>query len=266
MVCDNKKIALANWYVTIDFFGDKEKFALLQSYDAIKHTLCKEHGVVLLVVPYHVKDYLLSEYIKDLLNELGIPLVVRADDTDDTPFMTQKYKSDMLADLIKDKNGELLSGVPLENKSLLTLKCDKGHEWTTNWGKIRRGSWCHSCAHIRKPEVRCKISAKLKEYNDTNEGQVVKAISHEKRSETMAKKKETVRASITEKKCRGTCGLVKPVAEFGSKSAGVDGLQPYCRPCQSIAKKLWKQKKNGKETSKDADKDKDADDVSKDSI
>lgn len=44
--------------------------------------------------------------------------------------------------------------------------------------------------------------------------------------------------AITEKLCKGECGLVKPLQEFGLN--GANRRRSYCYPCDTIRSKAWK--------------------------
>lgn len=88
---------------------------------------------------------------------------------------------------------------------------------------------------------RKKISAGLKEFNQTVLGREIKKRSLQKRSETMKAKKDALRQSITSK----TCALCKedlPIEKFNKKSAATDGFQPYCKTCFSAYRKKLKNK------------------------
>jgi hypothetical protein len=60
----------------------------------------------------------------------------------------------------------------------------------------------------------------------------------------MSNKRNKIRENIKEKKCKGVCELLKPITEFGIKRDTTDGFQSYCKKCQYIAKKNWKEKQN----------------------
>ncbi|RHZ67239.1 hypothetical protein Glove_302g76 [Diversispora epigaea] len=53
-------------------------------------------------------------------------------------------------ELARNKNGECLSEKYINNRSPLLWRCDKGHEWTTNFISIKyKNTWCPDCAHRR---------------------------------------------------------------------------------------------------------------------
>lgn len=150
---------------------------------------------------------------------------------------------EQLLEIIKEKKGELISGEYILAESLVTLKCDKGHTWSTSAGKIKNDSWCHTCAKIVDDDKRNAISIGITLYNQTEEGKQKKKESHEKRSITMALQREEIRKVLTEKQCT-KCKETKNVSEFGKKSDTKDGYQPYCRDCIALAKKKSREKNN----------------------
>jgi len=77
-------------------------------------------------------------------------------------------------------------------------------------------------------------------YNQTEEGIQKKKESHQKRSETMAKQREDIRKSLTEKSC-SKCKETKEISKYNKKLDTKDGLQPYCKSCITLAKKKSKE-------------------------
>lgn len=215
-------------YEPMEFFGGIERFYIQQSYDLYKEKLCYEQGVVLLHVPYYIREEDISEHIANLLREHYIPVV---GDASEETFRVQKYKMDQLQEMLKGKELELVSGLPLTRKSMLTLQCGEGHQWTVSYGKVSK-SCCRDCIVQSRPKrcVNPTLSASLIAYNATERGREVKALSHQKRSITMAQKREEIRATKTEKRCNH-CTETKPVSEFYVKTAAADGLQTNCKPC-----------------------------------
>jgi hypothetical protein len=224
-------------YEPIEFFGGKEAFELRTKYDEEKMILCRENSVKLIIVPYTVKQEDIHSFLKEQTRMYQPEYVEKSDDEADE-FCTQTYKQEELRELVEDRRGEILSGVCVTGKSRIVLRCDKGHQWCASVHNIRTGMWCNQCDLGSKT----KISVSLKKYNATENGKEKKKLAHAKRSETMAKQREEIRAQLTEKECR-KCKTVKPVTEYGSRVAGKDGLQSYCKPCQKLAKTEWKRNK-----------------------
>ena len=92
------------------------------------------------------------------------------------------------------------------------------------------------CETEKDETQRCnKISSKLVEFNQTSVGKELKKEAHKKRSETMEKQREELRANLQEKKC-SKCNITMSIKEFNSKKDAKDGLQPYCRTCINTRK------------------------------
>lgn len=87
-----------------------------------------------------------------------------------------------------------------------------------------------------------RISTILKKYYATPEGHINKVNALLKRSETMAKERDIIRATILVKTCI-TCKESKPVCDFSFKKMAKDGLQPNCSNCVNKIKKEWRSKK-----------------------
>lgn len=85
------------------------------------------------------------------------------------------------------------------------------------------------------------VSDGMKHYYATTEGRQNKEQAHGKRSQTMKTTREAIRQTLTEKEFR-VCKKILPVSSFCKKTAAVDGLQPYCKPCTNDDKKKTYQK------------------------
>jgi len=249
MYCDELKVAIEHngeqHYRPIDFFGGETVHFELVSRDMWKAKLCHENGVQLIIVPYSIKEEDIQQYLKiglgisdtDTESESGST----SSSADTIITMVQEDKQQELERMVKDKRGKLISGSYVTTASRITLECDKGHQWSTSIIHIKTGAWCHTCGLEVKDETKTKISVTLIEYNQTDEGKQTKKESHAKRSITMAKVREEIRSAITEKECR-KCKVTKAISEYGPKNTAKDSLQPYCKPCQKLAKQEWRRK------------------------
>ena len=149
--------------------------------------------------------------------------------------MTYALKINEVKDKIKNKKGELISGIYIDSNSKFTIKCEEGHIFESCLKYIKRDSWCHTCGLKVEEKTKEKISKKLSEYLKTDAGKENKKKSHEKRSETMAKEREKIRFEIVDKKC-GKCNETKTVENFCKKAAAKDGYQTWCKPCVNLKK------------------------------
>jgi hypothetical protein len=110
--------------------------------------------------------------------------------------------------------------------SVLLCKDPQGKTW----------SWCHTCGLTVKDITKEKISNKIKEYLQTDEGKQNKKQSHEKRSQTMLERKLDKMAIITHKICKGnnSCGMEKEIKQFHKRKASSDGYNSMCVDCIRI--------------------------------
>jgi hypothetical protein len=222
----------------------EEKFEKQKQNDAKKLKLCKENKIKLLVVPYHVKENELYDYLIEKLYDMKINFT-----EPDVPPKLGKFipgsKQTMLLTIVKNKKGKLIKGTYITKESEITIKCDKGHIWTTRATNItHKDAWCHECGK-EKGKTNSDNQNKsdtLKEFYESETGKKNKKKAHEKRSETMQKIKDEVRATITEQKCAGYCGATKPITEFAKRSTGTAGYQSYCRECINQKKREWRAK------------------------
>lgn len=47
--------------------------------------------------------------------------------------------------IIQEKGGQFLGYETRNYKGIITIHCDKGHQWETQYGRLRKGHWCASC-------------------------------------------------------------------------------------------------------------------------
>ena len=246
MYCEDIKLAFEyngeQHYKFIEHFHrTEENFKKRQEDDKIKVELCKANNIKLIVIPYTVKH---EDFYDFVLKQLKVHKVEFEEP--DEPIDISKIKINnpqmkKVTDIISKKDGKLIEGTYITRQSQITLKCNKGHTWTTKMGKIISGGWCHTCGLEVEDDTKEKISDTLKKFNKTDEGKKLKKKSLEKRSKTMAGAKEQRIKATTHKKCK-TCGVDKPASEYSKKTDAGDGLQTNCKKCAIEIKN--KKKKN----------------------
>jgi hypothetical protein len=62
----------------------------------------------------------------------------------------QRLSLSFFQDLAASRGGVCLSEIYVNERVVLRWRCAEGHEWETAPGKIKRGSWCPTCAHIHR--------------------------------------------------------------------------------------------------------------------
>lgn len=143
-----------------------DDFYNLQTRDLHKAKLCHEQKVSLIIVPYSIPEKQLPKFISQELQKFKVPHQTIDDlGINVNNYEAKKRQAEEFATFIKAKGGKKLSGVYLKQMSRVRLECKEGHQWTTTFGKIMRGSWCGICARKHSPESRQKLSAALKNFH-----------------------------------------------------------------------------------------------------
>ena len=229
------------------FHKTQENFIKRLGYDKLKIELCISNNTKLIIVPYSVNHENICEFIHTELTKLGYTIPnERILSFNMTDFKDSLSKTIQIKNIIERKGGILVSGTVLDNKSLLTILCEKNHEWTTKAKYIKNDAWCHQCGIEVDDSTKRKISHSVKLYNETDKGKQIKKESHEKRSMTMQKEKDELRATTTHKICGNkNCAnkdTLQPISAFNTKSDAKDGFQTNCKVCVNIIKQEWRQK------------------------
>jgi len=62
----------------------------------------------------------------------------------------QRLSLSLFQELAANRGGMCLSETYVNERTVLQWQCANGHEWKAPPAKIKRGSWCPTCAHIRR--------------------------------------------------------------------------------------------------------------------
>lgn len=229
------------------FHKTQENFTKRLEYDKLKIELCIINNTKLIIVPYSVNHENICEFIYTELTKLGYDIPKeRIESFSMTDFKDSLSKTIQIKNIIEQKGGILISGTVLDDKSPLTILCEKNHEWTTKAKYIKNDAWCHQCGTDVDDATKQKISESMKKYNETDKGKEIKKESHVKRSATMQKEKDELRATITHKICgNSNCAnkdTMQQISAFNGKSNAKDGLQTNCKVCVNIIKQEWRHK------------------------
>lgn len=202
--------------------------------DKLKVQLCKTNNVDLIVVPYTENPY---EFLINEFTKRGFKLVNL-----DKDILIKNELVEKLEYKINENDGQLISNKTkiLNRFDSIEIKCNKNHIWTTKVCKILQGSWCHTCGKEVDEDTKDKISNKMKEYFQTEEGKINKQLSHQKRSETMLQRNIEEFSQIKTKLCTGKngCEQVKSVEFFHKR--GAYSYNTYCKDCMSKYKQTRK--------------------------
>ncbi len=244
MYCEELKLAveyngIQHYKFSSFFHKDEISFQKRLTDDKLKSQLCINNKIDLIIVPYTMKDKDIKKYIIDELNKRNISLT----NLDKEIIIKNELMLNLIAKVEKN-HGELLTTNVIDRNDKIQIKCNLNHTWETKVSKILSGSWCHICGLVVSDITKQKISSKIKEFLQTDEGKENKKRSHQKRSQTIQERKLEIMEQLKEKICRGTnsCGLTKPINEFHKRKASGDGYNGMCKICVGKHKKIYKNK------------------------
>jgi thiol-disulfide isomerase/thioredoxin len=122
----------------------------LQEHDNIKIELCKNNNVHLFQIPHLIRILKLDDlynFVKNKcidfninLNDLNFDKNI---DYNDIYYLSKYY--DLCKDIIESKNGTLISEHYFGSLETIVVKCKNGHEFKTNYHKLKYNSWCKLC-------------------------------------------------------------------------------------------------------------------------
>lgn len=160
-------------YEFIEFFHKNiEGFEKRKIDDAIKMELCLKKDIKLIIIPHYeaVTDEMLLKTIQEKLEIIG----VKTPKIDDLKLFFKDFydscpRMKRLKKIAKDRGGIIMSESYNGRKEDITVKCGKGHVWTTKAVNLFDGKWCKVCANQDK-EVNFQ---KLKNYIKQKEGKLI---------------------------------------------------------------------------------------------
>lgn len=209
------------------FHKTEENFNKRIEDDKTKIKLCKSNDIVLIIIPYTVLPDKMYDFIVNELLEHKVKFKNPNKLLDINSLKLNNKQMESIEEIVKEKKGTIVDGVYVTRDSEITIKCEKGHEWTTRMAKILSGSWCHTCGEVVDDIRANKISEGMKKFNESEKGKELKKKAHEKRSATMAQKA----ATITHKVCV-RCKTNKLVSEFTKRSKDKpNSYQSNCKAC-----------------------------------
>lgn len=226
------------------YHASEDIFKKRMNDDTKKKQICIEKGYHFIEVPYTISVDKIIHYIYEACIEKHITVVNKELKNFEAKMtvMTNRRHNQLLA-VISEKGGTLMEGKYILNDSLVKIKCGKEHEFQNKCGVILRGSWCQTCANVRTEDTKLSISSTLRYKYSTEEGKELVRQIHEKRSKTMAQKKQKIREEITHKVC-SKCNIEKPVSEFHKRTSGTCGYQSNCKECINEIKRQRREKMN----------------------
>ena len=134
------------------FSQGRNSLAYRKEDDLKKIKLCKKNKVFLFIISYKDNIYKIGDLIKSQSILLGL-------DTSDLDFNKKiDYNSiyfnnasfSKLKEIVRDKNGKILSKNYLDSKTKLKFQCINGHIFESQPNHVKNGVWCSACAGLRK--------------------------------------------------------------------------------------------------------------------
>ncbi len=247
----NKELKIAieyngkqHYYRIKHFQRSDEEFIKRIDYDILKEKLCTERGIHLISIPFYVSTDMICWFISLEAQKLGFDIKDKVKTFDIKEIKRVYSKTDAMEKLISEKGGMLINGIYMSQASPVEIECEKGHIWETKCKYIMKGAWCIPCSKQQTDESKKKISENLKKFLETEEGKQNKQTSHQKRSETMRKRREQIKDNMTNKECV-KCQQVLPLTEFNKKNNMAGGYQSWCKECIKEYKRQYREKKRG---------------------
>lgn len=128
------------------FHGDETNLALRQQDDHLKRTLCREHDVLLIEVPFELPLEQLPVFIKQSLSISGRKISLVQPEAVKVASYVLREKLREMQQFAQSKGGKCLSEGYMGSNSKLIWECSYGHVWSAKPGHIKNGVWCPHCA------------------------------------------------------------------------------------------------------------------------
>lgn len=116
--------------------------------DARRVWQCKRNNVLLLEIPYWVKQEDLPGWIVEKLVELGAPSPKNKPCVCYPMDVFGSKRLQELRDMVSARGGVLLESEYKGSYEKHKLRCARGHEWSSLPQNIKRGVWCRECWKI----------------------------------------------------------------------------------------------------------------------
>ncbi len=138
-------------YYQVDLFHRTQTLEQRKADDAFRRSLCREHDVRLIEIPYSVPADQLPEWLHTRLSKWVSSHTL-------IPWQNLNHNLTVLPDtslkelgaFASNHGGELLDHVYMGVHGKLRFRCAKGHEWKAIPLNIKRGHWCQKCGADRR--------------------------------------------------------------------------------------------------------------------
>ncbi|CAM2178448.1 putative Zinc-ribbon domain-containing protein [Burkholderia orbicola] len=129
--------------------------SVLQARDEVKRTLCREHGVTLIEIPYTVPGVNIEDHIRAALRKAEIV----SDRWSKRPrlnllgmMIVADGRLDQCQAIARERGGYCLSDQYLGQSVSLRWRCSMDHEWWMTPKACKRGGWCVDCRKFAQAE------------------------------------------------------------------------------------------------------------------
>ena len=131
------------------FHENADDFERRRLDDKHKKSLCKQHGIDLLVVGIEIPIDQLQEYLAIRLIELRPELEGLLNETKFPVGSVPHRRSELinhLKELARSRGGECLSKTYQLDETKLKWRCANSHIWEARASSVRQGTWCRICS------------------------------------------------------------------------------------------------------------------------
>lgn len=131
----------------VSFFQEKYTLHERKKLDLLKRRICKEHGVILIVVPMMPYEKMVP-FIIGSCKKNGLKIEKVPIDTYDfrSYDIYSPHHLHQMKEIAKSRGGECLSKAYITNHTKMKWRCCEGHVWNATPGHIKSGEWCPNCS------------------------------------------------------------------------------------------------------------------------
>ncbi len=131
-------------YRAVEHFNRRDETLTQRIADDLqKKTLCQQHGVTLIAIPYTVESEKLLDWIVEAISQARPNLTLIKSVSSRNYVPSNELKE--FQQIAQSKGGDCISQVYLGVAEKHFFRCAQGHEWSALGSSIRQGSWCPKC-------------------------------------------------------------------------------------------------------------------------
>jgi len=146
----------------VEWFQTEDQFRSVQKRDKEKISLCKKHGVLLVLVPEigrlidlrDLREFIIKECENAKFKDLPRDARDRSIDLREVHCPDSRSHLNLLDVIASDNGGNCLSKQYLGNNVKLAFSCKEGHVWEAVPSSIKQGHWCPECATLNRAQAK----------------------------------------------------------------------------------------------------------------